>query len=178
MTASIKKIQVLEGLEPEQMALFDLLAALGIEQTTYEHPAIFTVEEGMALNLHAHIPGQSGKSLFLTNKDGHFWLVVAREETRVDLKGLSDRLQVKRFSFAKPEQMVELLGVTPGSATPFALMNDKQRIVRVVIEENYKEAEFCVFHPLRNTHSTVIRVDDLLRFVEHLGYEPTLIPLA
>lgn len=178
MTLSIKKTQGLEGFDPQQVALFHLLSGIGIEHVTYEHPAIFTVEEGMALDLPRHIPGQHGKSLFLTNKDGEFWLVVAREETRVDLKSLSDRLQAKRFSFAKPEKMLAVLGVVPGSATPFALMHDQDKIVHVVIEENYKETEYCVFHPLRNTHSTVVRFADLLRFIEHLGYQPVLMPLA
>lgn len=178
MTAVTRKIDTLQGLDTEQTALFSLFGQLGIAHVTYEHPAIFTVEEGIALNLPGQIPGQHGKSLFLTNKDGGFWLVVAREETRVDLKGLADRLQTKRFSFAKPEQMIALLGVTPGSATPFALMNNTDKNVRVVIEENFNNSEFCVFHPLRNTHSTVIGVKDLLRFIRYLGYEPDILPLA
>lgn len=177
MPLNVRKTEDLTGFVPQQIALFDLLDSLQIPHTTYEHPAIFTVDEGIALNLPAQIPGAHGKSLFLTNKEGGFWLVVAREETRVDLKGLSDRLQVKRFSFAKPEQMVAMLGVTPGSATPFALMNDSSKSVRVIVEQSYQDAEFCVFHPLRNTHSTVVSVNDLLRFIRHLGYDPILVPL-
>jgi len=178
MLPIIKKIENLEGLDAEQRALFALFETLGVAHDTYEHPPIFTVEEGIALDLPSLIPGQHGKSLFLTNKDGGFWLVVACEETRVDLKGLSDRLATKRFSFAKPEEMVAKIGVTPGSATPFALMNNADKSVRVVVEECFKDAEYCVFHPLRNTHSTVVRVEDLLRFIRHLGYEPHLLPLA
>lgn len=178
MSVVVNKIKDFQGFDANPKELFALFDEIGLAHTTYEHPPIFTVEEGVALNLHALIPGQHGKSLFLTNKDGGFWLVVAREETRVDLKALSERLGVKRFSFAKPEQMFAILGVTPGSATPFALMNDKERKVRVVVEENYIAAQECVFHPLRNTHSTVVSVKDLLRFMTHLGYEPTLLPLA
>ncbi len=178
MPVTIRKIDDFSGFDPDQTALFTLFDKLEVVHTTYEHPPIFTVEEGLVLDLPKHIPGQHGKSLFLTDKNDNFWLVVACEETRVDLKGLSDRLQTKRFSFAKPEQMVAILGVTPGSATPFALINDTQKTVRIIVEERYKEAEFCVFHPLRNTHSTVISVNDLLRFIHHLGYKPDIVPVA
>ncbi len=163
---------------PDQAALWALFEALGIAHRTYAHPPIFTVEEGVALNLPAHIPGQSGKSLFLTNQLGELWLVVACEETRVNLKALSDTLQTKRFSFGKPESMLETLGVTPGSVTPFALINDIHKKVQVVLDEEFFNSSSCVFHPLKNTHSTAITVADLCRFIEHLGYPVRRLKLA
>ena len=106
------------------------------------------------------------------------FLVIAAEETRVDLKKLSDSLGVKRFSFAKPEIMVAVLGVTPGSATPFALMNDGEKRVHVIVEDIYQKVSHCVFHPLKNTYSTQVTTDDLFTFIRHLGYEPRIVPLA
>jgi Ala-tRNA(Pro) deacylase len=179
MAVSITKITDFTGFKPEHRALFDLFDRLGIAHETWEHPAIFTVDEGITLNLPGRIPGIHGKNLFLTTKSGdELWLVVACEETRVDLKALSDRLGTKRFSFAKPEVMLEVLGVTPGSATPFALMNDHARVVKVVVEDAFQNGTYCVFHPLVNTHSTVVAFQDLLSFIRHFGYEPRIEPLA
>ena len=178
MAEIIKKLHDCNGLDRDQWALFALFDDFGIAATTYEHPAIFTVEEGVALDLPGKIPGQHGKSLFLKNAIDELWLVVACEDTRVDLKKLSQHLQTKRFSFGKPELMYEILKITPGSVTPFALMNDTGKRIKVVIDEKFRKSEHCVFHPLRNTHSTVMRFTDLLQFMHRLGFNPYIMPLA
>lgn len=94
------------------------------------------------------------------------------------MKFLSDRLETRRFSFAKPETMLAVMGVTPGSATPFALMNDTARTLRVVLDEGFLAAKECVFHPLENCYSTVLSVADLQKFIAHLGYEVQILPLS
>jgi Ala-tRNA(Pro) deacylase len=164
-----------KGVTPAQDALFAIFAQHNIPVKTYSHPAIFTVEEGIALNLPALIEGQHGKSLFLKAEDGTLWLVVAQEDGRVDLKSLAKTLHIKRFSFSKPEIMVEILGVTPGSATPFALLNDTNRQVRLVFDERFLSAEWCVFHPLDNRYSSAIRTTDLLKLFALWGYAPEII---
>ncbi len=177
MANNVVKICDINEMGEDQRQLFQLFDEFNISQVTYKHPAIFTVEEGIALQLPELIPGQHGKSLFLKTQNGELWLVVACEETRVDLKGLSIALGTKRFSFAKPELMVEVLGVTPGSATPFALKNDHARQVKVVLDQKFLDHDDCVFHPLINIYSTVISVADLRRFFNCLGYTPHIMPL-
>lgn len=177
MTDLIKRLNDLTVLSDTQKRLFELFDRLEIVSETWEHLAIFTVAEGMELNLHHHIKGQGGKSLLLTNKKGDLWLVIACDETRTDIKSLADHLESGRLSFAKPETMQEVIGVTPGSATPFALINDADHQINVVIDEKFLEQEKCVFHPLVNTMSTIIRFEDLLRFLTHSGYEPLIICL-
>ena len=173
----IEKISDFNHFSENQQQVFTVLNRLQIPQQTYRHPAIFTVEEGHAFDLSVHLPGQGGKSLLLTTKDNQLWLVVACEETRVNLKALSDRLGVKRFSFAKPDVMLDVMGVTPGSATPFALINDVQRKLNLVLDEAFLKAEKCVFHPLRNDHSTIIAVKDLLKFCDFQGYQVQILSL-
>ena len=107
-------------LTPEQ--LFARLDALGIPHRTYTHPPVFTVAEAAALR--GSLPGGHCKSLFLKDRKGGLWLVVALEERRIDLKLLADSLGAPRFSFGSPELLREVLGVAPGSVTPFALAND------------------------------------------------------
>ena len=107
-------------LTPEE--LFAQLDALGIGHKTYSHPPVFTVAEAAALR--GSLPGGHCKSLFLKDKKGGFWLAVMLEERRIDLKKLAARLAAPRFSFGGTADLYRVLGVRPGSVTPFALVND------------------------------------------------------
>src|SRR5689334_5981653 len=128
--------------------LFRKLDAIGIRHRTFEHAPVFTVEESQALC--AHIPGGHTKNLFLKDRRDGLWLVVAREHLRVDLNALAKQLDVARFSFGAAELLIDVLGVPPGSVTPFALMNDKSARVRVVLDASMLAIDPINFHPLRN----------------------------
>ena len=153
--------------------LFALLDELGIAHHTVEHPPAFTVEDARALR--GQIPGGHTKNLFLKDKKGRLWLVVADEETMVNLKELHKRIGAARLSFGKAELMEAVLGVAPGSVTPFALMNDRQGRVTVVLDERMMEHDALNFHPLENTATTTIARDDLLRFLGATGHEPLIV---
>ncbi len=153
--------------------LFRSLDSLGIEHSTVTHPPFFTVEEGRPW--HHKIPGLHGKSLFIKDRKGGISLVAMPAEKRADLGRLEKALDAPRFSFAKPELLQEVLGLTPGSVTPFGLINDTQRGVRVVLDQDMLDAEWVNFHPLHNAASTTLRSADLLRFVRALGYEPVIV---
>ena len=103
--------------------LFAYLDSLGIAHQTVTHPAVFTVEEARAARGKAS--GGHTKNLFLRDKKGTAFLAVAQEDTAIELKSLHRRLGASgRFSFGSAELMRELLGVEPGSVTPFAVIND------------------------------------------------------
>jgi Ala-tRNA(Pro) deacylase len=161
-------------LTPDQ--LFARLDALGIVHETYTHPPAFTVAEAVALR--GQLPGGHCKSLFLKDKKGGLWLVVALEERRVDLKGLADALRAPRFSFGNAELLYEVLGVRPGSVTPFALGNDRDRRVTVVLDRAMLEDDPLNYHPLVNDRTTAISPADLLRFIAACGHTPRIIDLA
>ena len=160
-------------LTPEQ--LFERLDALGISHRTYTHPPVFTVAEAVALR--GQLPGGHCKSLFLKDKKGGLWLVVALEERRIDLKRLAGRLGAPRFSFGNAELLYQTLGVRPGSVTPFALVNDRERRVGVVLDRGMLECDPLNYHPLENDRTTAIAPGDLLRFVAACGHEPMLLDL-
>ena len=108
---------------PDQ--LFAYLDGLGIACTTVSHPPLFTVEQSQALR--GKIPGGHTKNLFLRDKKQALYLVVAEESAEIDLKGLHRVLGAcGRFSFGSADLMLEVLGVTPGSVTPFGAINDKR----------------------------------------------------
>jgi Ala-tRNA(Pro) deacylase len=161
--------------ERREASLMARLDALGIATRTHAHAPVFTVAE--ARTQRGALPGGHTKNLFLKDKKGGLWLVVAREDMAVDLKALSKALGAPRFSFASPELLAATLGVPPGSVTPFALMNDRARRVRVVLDEAMLAADPLNFHPLRNDRTTAIAARDLVAFIRACGHEPSVLPL-
>jgi Ala-tRNA(Pro) deacylase len=154
--------------DPQQ--LFAKLEALGIAHRTVEHPPVFTVEEAKALR--GNLAGHHIKNLFLRNKKEEMWLVVALEDRAVDLKRLGEALGAGRLSFGSPERLRRVLGVEPGSVTPFALVNDEARVVRLVLDRGLAEGGPINAHPLVNTMTTAIASADLLRLFEATGHAP------
>jgi Ala-tRNA(Pro) deacylase len=155
--------------------LFALFDRLGIEHSTIAHPPLFTVEEGRPW--HDKIPGLHCKNLFIKDRKGGIWLVVMPAEKRADLGRLEKALGAPRFSFARPDVLAEVLALTPGSVTPFGLMNDAERRVTVILDEAMFDSEWVNLHPLHNAASTTLRSADLLRFVRALGYAPIVVRL-
>src|SRR6476661_4374710 len=146
------------------------LAALDIPCAAHEHEAVFTVAESRQLD--AGFPGAHTKNLFLKDAGGAFWLLTVPAEARVDLKALPQAIGSKRVSFAKPEDMQRLLGITPGSVTPLAMINAAPGSVTVVLEEGLAAAERINVHPLRNTGTLGLAGDDVLRLLRHWGHTP------
>jgi len=156
--------------------LFARFDALGIAHRTYSHPPVFTVAEAAALR--GSLPGGYCKSLFLKDKKGGFWLAVMLEERRIDLKKLAGRLTAPRFSFGGAADLHRLLGVRPGSVTPFALLNDIEHRVTPVLDAAMLEYDPLNYHPLENDRTTAISAGDLLRLIAAAGHVPRIVDLA
>ncbi len=157
--------------------LFAFLDRLGIPHRTVAHPPLFTVEQSQALR--GTIPGGHTKNLFLKDKKDAFFLVVASEDAVIDLKSLHRRIGGSgRFSFGSAELMLALLGVEPGSVTPFGAINDTEGRVSVVLDEAMMHHETLNYHPLVNTMTTSIARDDLVAFLAATGHPPEIMPVA
>jgi Ala-tRNA(Pro) deacylase len=156
--------------------LFRRLDALGIAHRTYSHPPVFAVAEATALR--GSLPGGHCKSLFLKDKKGGFWLAVMLEERRVDMKRLAVCLGAPRFSFGGAADLYQLLGVRPGSVTPFALVNDGERLITPVLDAAMLEHDPLNYHPLINDRTTAIAPADLLRFIAACGHAPHVVDLC
>ncbi len=150
--------------------LMQFLDALGIASTVHEHAAVYTVAESLAVE-HA-MPGGHTKNLFLKDKKGQLFLVVALHATAIDLKTLPKLIGSDRLSFGKPELLEAVLGIKPGSVTPFALINDNEQAVTVILDEAMLRYDLLNYHPLENTATLAIARDDLLRFIRATGHEP------
>ena len=153
--------------------LFALFDRLGVAHRTLEHPAVFRVGEGEEIK--ASLPGGHTKNLFLKDAKDQLWLVSALQDTRIDLKALPAVIGSAKLSFGKPELMQETLGVTPGSVTAFALMNDTERRVTFVLDKALLAKEPLNFHPLINTATTAVSAEGFLRFLDALGVEPIIV---
>jgi Ala-tRNA(Pro) deacylase len=155
--------------------LFEFLDGLGIETKTIRHAAVFTVEE--ARDVRGDLPGGHCKSLFLKDKKSQLWLAVVDEDRRVDMKELATRIGAARLSFGSETLLYEVLGITPGSVTPFALMNDTEKRVAVVLDEDMLTISPLHYHPLDNRATTAIAPDDLVAFIRATGHEPMIVAI-
>jgi Ala-tRNA(Pro) deacylase len=155
--------------------LFEEFDRLGIDTETVEHPAVFTVDEAKALR--GELPGAHSKNLFLKDKKGRFWLVVALEDRPIDLKALRHTIGAAPLSFGKPDALEAILGITPGSVTPFSVINDTEGQVTVVLDAEMLEQAPLNFHPLVNTATTRISAAGLLAFLGATGHDPIIATL-
>jgi len=156
--------------------LFAWLSALAIPSKTYEHPPVFTVDESRHLKV--QWAGGHSKNLFLKDKKGSLFLISAKDETEIPLKGLHHHLGCGRLSFANADLLNEALGVTPGAVTAFALMNDRAGRVRFILDAALAACDPVHFHPLENTATTAVAPGDLLRFARATGHAVEVMDFA
>ena len=158
---------------PQQ--LFKQLEKLNIAYNSYDHPPLHTVEESRELR--GKISGGHCKNLFLKDKKGQLWLLVCLEDAQVNMKTLNSKIGSARLSFGKPELLLEVLGVTPGSVTPFSLINDRELRVNVILDEKMMAFEELNYHPLTNDQTITISRENLLVFIKACGHEPRIVDI-
>ena len=156
--------------------LFQRFDSLGISVKTYDHAPVFTVEE--AKRVHDGIPGGHCKNLFCKDEKGALWLIVALEDSVINLKSAPGKIGSKRLTFGKPDLLMEILGVEPGSVTPFGLINDPHARTNVILDERMMTEEKLNFHPLQNAATTTIASQDLLTFIRSCGHDPRIVAVS
>jgi Ala-tRNA(Pro) deacylase len=156
--------------------LFARFNSLGIATTTIDHAPVFTVEEAKAV--HDNITGGHCKNLFCKDEKGVLWLIVALEDAVIDLKAAPAKIGSKRLTFGKPELLMDILGVTPGSVTPFGLINDISVKTKVILDAAMMEQDALNYHPLENAATTTISRDGLLAFIRSCGHEPRIVAVS
>lgn len=165
----------LEPLPTSPQQLMAKLNELGIEYTLYEHEPIFTVADGE--HLKKDIPGAHCRNLFLRDKKKKMFLVVARNETEVDLKAIPDKIGAGRISFGSADRLWQYLGIRQGSVNPFCIINDTDRNVKVVLDQSMMDADLVNYHPMDNAMTIGIAPVDLIKFIEHTGHEYQVLDL-
>jgi Ala-tRNA(Pro) deacylase len=137
-----------------------------------EHPPLFSCDDWAKYGL-PKLPGVDTKNLFLVDENSQFYLLTTECRKRVKLNDLRKHLGLKRLSFAGEHDMLRLLNVTPGSVTSFALLFDKDKQIKFLIDEQVYSSEFIQLHPCRNDRTLIVKRDDFLRFFEILDIAMT-----
>jgi Ala-tRNA(Pro) deacylase len=151
--------------------ILSYLERLGIMAKTYEHAPVHTVDESRELR--GNIPGVHTKNLFLRDSKKTFFLVVTDEATRINLKALGSRIGAKGgLSFGSPEALMQNLGVTPGSVSLLATVNDTEKRVTVVLDEALLKAPLVNCHPLSNQFTTSLSPEEINAFLSATGHVP------
>jgi Ala-tRNA(Pro) deacylase len=149
---------------PQEQQVYAYLNTLGIPFERHEHPPVVTVEE--ALRHWAGIEATHCKNLFLRNQKGdRHYLVIVMHSARVDLRAVAGQIGDGKLSFASSERMMTYLGVTPGSVSPFGLINDHNHHVRVFVDRDLRSAARLSFHPNVNTVTVTISAADFERYL-------------
>ena len=156
--------------------IYEFLDNGNIEYQRHDHPPVFTVEDVHRLT--PDLPGAKTKNLFLRDKKGsrHF-LVVVPADRRINLKALPKVLETSKVSFGSPERLMENLGVTPGSVSLFAIVNDQKNKVEVVIDKSLWESDAFQFHPLINTSTLIISHEGIKQFLAATGHEVKILEI-
>jgi Ala-tRNA(Pro) deacylase len=156
--------------------LFQRFTDLKIATKTLDHEPVFTVEQ--AKLVHDDMPGGHCKNLFCKDEKGVFWLIVALEDAVINLKAAPAKIGSKRLTFSKPELLMEVLGVEPGSVTPFGLINDKTARTNVILDETMMQLPLLNYHPLKNDATTAISSDALITFIKSCGHTPRVVAVS
>ena len=152
----------------------EFLIAHQIEFTLHEHPAVYTTDQAAVHT--AHIPGMDCKNLLLKDqKDKRFFLLILPASEKADLTEFASKVGEKKLSFANSKNLKDLLGVEPGSVSPFGLINDHDKTVEVYIHSKVINAEKVKFHPNRNTASLEISNAMFQKYLESMGHEIKII---
>ncbi|MEE2745382.1 MAG: prolyl-tRNA synthetase associated domain-containing protein [Pseudomonadota bacterium] len=155
--------------------LYHCFDSLGVVARTIRHPPVFTVEDGVR---HLkNVPGRQCKCLFLMDKERIPWLVTILGGSRIDLTILRNDIGSTKLSFASPEMMSEILGVEPGSVSPFSLINNNSTKVNVILEKRMMAEKLLKLHPLHNEATTIIAPKDLIKFISEMGHKPLFLDI-
>jgi Ala-tRNA(Pro) deacylase len=152
----------------EESSVAARLAKLAIPYTRHEHPPVATVEE--AKRHWTGIDATHCKNLFLRNQKGNrHYLVVLTHSKKADLKAVAEQIGDGKLSFGSPERLMTHLGLTPGSVSPFGLINDREHGVRVILDQDLTDATRLSFHPNINTVTYTVAAADFARFLDACG---------
>ena len=146
-----------------EKTLIEMLNKSGYSYNLYKHKALFSVEE--SIQKRDQISGVHTKNLFLKNKKKEYFLFSCEENQSVDIKKLSKSLILGNLSFAKEAALKEYLNITPGSVSPFGLLNDIENKVNFFLDNNLTQDDQINFHPLENTATITMQVKDFINFL-------------
>ncbi len=135
-----------------------------------DHKAVFTMEEADSLDI--SLDGEDCKNLFLKcKKEKRYFLITLKPDKKLDLKGLTTKLGVKKLTFASEDELKDILGLTIGSVSPMGLLNDIEGRCEFFLDEDYKKSRKLCFHPNINTATITLEMKHFIKFLKTLNRE-------
>ena len=163
----------------KEIRVYDFLDKLGVQYQRIDHEAAMTMEACEEID---HALGDNTticKNLFLCNRqETDFYLLLMPGDKPFKTKDLSAQIHSARLSFAKPEYMEKYLDITPGSVSVLGLMNDSEKKVQLLIDEDVMNEPYFGCHPCINTSSLKFTTEDLMqKIIPALEHEPVTVTL-
>lgn len=163
-------------LKMNKQEVYQFLKDNNIQYEVTEHPAVYNMEE--MDNLHLPYP-YSAKNLFVRDdKKANYYLITVKEEKRVNLKEFRKQNGTRNLSFASENDLIDILRLTPGSVTPFGLLNDKEQKVKFYIDEDLLSGDGMIgIHPNENTATVWLKTEDLIKILKENGNEINIVKI-
>ena len=163
----------------KEIRVYDFLDKLGVQYQRIDHEAAMTMEACEEID---HALGDNTticKNLFLCNRqETDFYLLLMPGDKPFKTKDLSAQIHSARLSIAKPEYMEKYLDITPGSVSVLGLMNDSEKKVQLLIDEDVMKEPYFGCHPCINTSSLKFTTEDLMqKIIPALEHEPVTVTL-
>ena len=163
----------------KEICVYDFLDKLGVQYQRIDHEAAMTMEACEEID---HALGDNTticKNLFLCNRqETDFYLLLMPGDKPFKTKDFSAQIHSARLSFAKPEYMEKYLDITPGSVSVLGLMNDSEKKVQLLIDEDVMKEPYFGCHPCINTSSLKFTTEDLMqKIIPALEHEPVTVTL-
>ena len=148
--------------------VYEILKAKGFAFETVDHPAVHTMEE-MEREISRDISDIAKNAFLRDEKKKHWYLVVVQKDKSIDMAKLKESIGSTRLSFARPDYLMERLGVEPGAVSPLTILNDEAHIVEVIMDEDMAKKEFIGVHPCDNTATVFMKYNDLEKLIKDNG---------
>lgn len=151
---------------------YEFLNKSGINYKITEHKAVFNMEELGEVKL--PYPEFDAKNLFVRDdKKQNYYLITVKGDKRVNLKEFRKKYGLRNLSFASAEELMKIMGLTPGSVTPLGLLNDEEHIVKFYLDSEFNGTLIGV-HPNDNTATVWLKSEDLIKIIKEHGNEVSL----
>lgn len=150
------------------MDIYDILEKLDIKYDEIVHKSVYTIKEAEVLK--DRIDGVGVKNIFLTNKRGGYFLVLIKDNKRLDIKMLESIFNTGHLSFGSDIELKDILGVESGSLSVFNIINDKLNKVFIFIDKELVSKR-VLFHPNINTKTISINYNDVIRVIDYLNHD-------
>lgn len=155
------------------MEIKEYLKKIGVKFKTFNHPAVYTVEEAKKYN--QNINGMHSKNLFLKERKAkRYYLFILPAEKKFEI-ATAEQLTKDKLKFANEKEINDFLGSYSGAVSPFGLINDKENKISLLIDKEVWNSDFVSFHPNINTETLELSKGDFQKYIHSLKNKLELI---